>query len=906
MGIAFVGGGMGLPITLRNLARRVGNGLLPIALAVGAASTASAADRIYFSATDNVTDVLVSYIRAETVRLDISSWYLSEHSISIAIANRFAAGVPVRLIADRGAAFENDPHTKTELYWLASQGVPIRLRFNPTWFPELDHWKAAIFVGQNTVEFGSGNFAPTELAPYSSTNYCDETELFTSDPAIVKAFKTKFDVKWNDTTREPQSIISDPPYLKDWNDACAKEPTGNCSDYYTLYPTPTPMVINTARLEPDYPTPPDLIWGQGPDFNNRLTQEINADNRRIDMVVYRLEVDNITQALLNKFWAGVPVRLIVDPDQYTNIRWPEYWLTHANIDKLWAAGVPIRQRLHAGVTHMKMLVTSTYATNASSNFGPNWQRDHNYFVSAATKPTIYQAMANRFQTMWNDTSGFGPLQPTPPNAAALASPATGSTGAAPSTSLVWNTAAWAVSYDVYMGTSPSSMTLVGNTPAQMVLSPPGTYSWTPSTPLPSGTTYYWKVVSRTNATPVNPSMIATSATWSFTTGGQASQLPTAPSSPSPSTGSTGISMGSTLTWNAPGATSYAVSFGASNPPPLMASAVTSASYNPGTLATNTTYFWQVTAINSGGSTPGPVWSFTTDAPATSQAVGSDFDGDGRADLTVFRPSTGSWYILRSGTGYTTSMSVSLGLSTDMPVPGDYDGDGKVDPAVYRPSTGRWFILTSSSNYTTSTVVSWGVSTDVPVPGDYDGDFKVDPAVYRPSTGQWFVLNSNTSYTSSIVVPWGVSTDVPVPGDYDGDFKVDPAVYRPSTGQWFVLNSNTSYTSSIVVSWGVSTDVPVPGDYDGDGKTDPAVYRPSTGQWFTLNSSTSYTSSGMAWWGLSTDIPVPRDYDGDRKTDPAVYRPSTGQWWVLKSSTNFTTNVVVSWGGRGDIPINKQP
>src|SRR5437764_14945050 len=126
------------------------------ALAIAAmlyAAPAQCEDRVYFSAVDNVTDILVQQINAETVRLDISSWYLSEHAISIAIANRFAAGVPVRIIGDRGAIFEADLHTRAEFYWLANQGVPIRLRFNPTWYPEIDHWKAAIFVGQNTVEF---------------------------------------------------------------------------------------------------------------------------------------------------------------------------------------------------------------------------------------------------------------------------------------------------------------------------------------------------------------------------------------------------------------------------------------------------------------------------------------------------------------------------------------------------------------------------------------------------------------------------------------------------------------------------------------------------------------------------------------------------------------------------------
>jgi hypothetical protein len=895
MRLAHVRDVVDLLIALRDLAKRAALGLMPIALVAGAASTASAADHIYFSATDNVTDVLVGYINAETVRLDISSWYLSEHSISIAVANRFAAGVPVRIIGDRGAPFENDPHTKTELYWLANQGIPIRLRFNPTWFPEIDHWKAAIFVGENVVEFGSGNFAPTELAPYSSTNYCDETELFTDDPAIVNAFKTKFDVMWNDTTKEPESIISGPPYLKDWNDACAHEPTGNCADYYTLYPSPAPMVINTARLEPDNPTPPDLIWGQGPDFNNRLTQEINAENSRIDLIVYRLEVDNITQALLNKFGAGVPVRIIVDPGQYANIAWPEFWLTHANIDKLWVAGVPVLQRLHAGVTHMKTLVTSTYATNASSNFGPNWQRDHDYFVSAATKPAIYQAIADRVQTMWNDTVGFGPFQPTPPNAAALASPAAGATAVATSASLVWNIAAWAVSYDVYLGTSPSSMTLVGNTPAQMVQSPPSTYSWTPPASLTGGTTYYWKVVSRTYATPVNPSMIAASATWSFTTASGVPQPPAAPNAPSPPGGSTGISTIPTLTWSASGATSYAISFGTSNPPPLVASALSGASYSPGTLAAGTMYFWRVTAGNASGSTPGPVWSFTTDTPATGRVMGADFDGNRKADLTVFVPSTGTWHILHSETGYTTSTAVSWGLGTDITVPADYDGDGKVDPAVYRPSTGQWFVLQSSTGYTTSVMVSWGVSTDVPVPGDYDGDGRADPAVYRPSTGQWFVLKSSTGYTADIVKAWGVSTDVPVPGDYDGDGKIDPAVYRPSTGQWYFLRSSTGYTSSGQLSWGLSTDIPVPGDYDGDGKTDAAVFRPSTGAWYILKSSTSYTASLVIQWGLGTDTLVPADFDGDGKVDPAVYRLSTGLWYVLKSSTGYTTSMVISSG-----------
>jgi regulation of enolase protein 1 (concanavalin A-like superfamily) len=507
---------------------RIRTAALAVAVSALLAVPASAEDQFYFAASDNITSALVQKINAETVRIDVGIWHLTEHSISIALLNRFKAGVPVRLIGDRAELFELNEVSKREFYWLANEGVPIRVRFFPTWVPEIMHWKAAIFVGQNVVAFGSANFTPFELAPVSSTNYKDETVLFSDDPAVVNAFKTKFDRMWNDTTREPQSLHGGPPYLKDWDDACATDHTGNCADYRTLYPNPKPMIIDTARLEPDHPLPPDLVWAQGPSFNNRLVQEINNEPLLVQLVVYRLTVDNITTALLNKWNSGVQVQVLLEPIEYVNRKWPEFWLTHANIDKLWAAGVPIKQRVHGGLTHMKTLVTSAYATNASSNYAAAWQRDHNYFISAAAKPGIYQALKDRVTAMWNDSSAFGPFEPGPPDAASLASPGSSATGVSTTPTLVWNIAPFATSYDVYLGTSPSSMTRVGNVPAQLVINPPGTYSWTATAPLQSGATYYWKVVSRTFATNVDPSLVRSSPTQSFTTAGTSTPPPSGP------------------------------------------------------------------------------------------------------------------------------------------------------------------------------------------------------------------------------------------------------------------------------------------------------------------------------------------------------------------------------------------
>ena len=49
----------------------------------------------------------------------------------------------------------------------------------------------------------------------------------------------------------------------------------------------------------------------------------------------------------------------------------------------------------------------------------------------------------------------------------------------------------------------------------------------------------------------------------------------------------------------------------------------------------------------------------------------------------------------------------------MPLIGDFDGDGKTDIAVFRPSTGAWYILKSSTGFTTYSVYTWGVSSDIP-------------------------------------------------------------------------------------------------------------------------------------------------------------------------------------------------
>ena len=263
----------------------------------------------------------------------------------------------------------------------------------------------------------------------------------------------------------------------------------------------------------------------------------------------------------------------------------------------------------------------------------------------------------------------------------------------------------------------------------------------------------------------------------------------------------------------------------------------------------------------------------------------DFDGDGKTDFAVFRPSDSFWYLNHNNNSFDY---VRFGLSTDRIVPADYDGDGKTDVAVFRPIEGTWYLQRSQAGFL---AYQFGLAGDIPAPSDYDGDGKADLAVFRPSDGTWHIQGTRSGYRT---LTFGQNGDVPVNADYDADGKADIALWRPSNGFWYIMQSSNNIVR--YEPFGMNGDLPVVGDYDGDQKADLVVYRPTQGIWYLQQSRAGFRTQN---WGLPDDRPASGDYDGDGKMDIAVWRGSDGFFYIYTSGGSI---IYQRWGVNGDRPI----
>jgi len=504
--------------TLRNCSRAVTGTLLALPLnrmsartiryalisalaviAIGAAAPpAHAAERLCDPSFQNCRDGagnLIELIRQESQGIDVAFWFMEDSRYATEIVKRWNAGVPVRLIVDPRANVTY-PLNAGNLQSFQNAGIPMIKKTSGG----IMHWKTMIFAGQNTVEFGSANYSPNAFVPdwlvfgqppYS--NYVSETVFYSDDPAVVNSFMRKYDDLWVDTTN------------------------------YSVYANVSGTRVRTYDLGPD-DISLDLNFPPGQSYSSRLTALEKVETQKIDVQMYRITQQDHSNALIAAKNRGVPIRYIGETREYRDPN--RVWVAW-NMDRMYAAGIPMRVRGlpgDKGEFHEKLVLLygqgmTVFGSSNWTSASANSQQEHNYFTK---KTAIFQWFEDQFNRMWTNSNPVGaqetiPFKPLPPGTPSYVSIANSATGV-PTTGqkLVWNGGLWAFHWDVYFGTAPPT---ASTTPFATNLSLPAGQSpgQNQSLALPTlqpGTTYYWQIVSKTEAMVPKAGQV-----WSFTTAG---------------------------------------------------------------------------------------------------------------------------------------------------------------------------------------------------------------------------------------------------------------------------------------------------------------------------------------------------------------------------------------------------
>ncbi|MDX2114520.1 MAG: M12 family metallo-peptidase [Planctomycetota bacterium] len=339
----------------------------------------------------------------------------------------------------------------------------------------------------------------------------------------------------------------------------------------------------------------------------------------------------------------------------TTVTWN---VANTNLAPVSCASVTIELSTDGGNTFPTVLLASTPNDGSEAVTLP---------AVATTQARIrVRALGNIFFDISNANFTIAP--PAAPGAFSLTSPLNGASGVGLTPTLLWGSSATATSYAVVIDDEPSL-----TAPFVYQTSTGSTSAIVPAATLTNLTTYYWRVT----ASNASGSTVGTPTVSSFVT---------APPPPpgafvllSPANNAVNVSDGPTLSWGASvGASSYTVVVDnePSFTPPVAFQTVTggtSVGLAAGTLLDGMTYYWTVTANNSGGSTFGtPNPSQFVTAPPPFCAGDADGDGDRDfGDIGAVLASFGAVYVPGSA-GY-----------------GDANNDGFVDFADISAVLANW-------------------------------------------------------------------------------------------------------------------------------------------------------------------------------------------------------------------------
>ena len=515
--------------------RRITVGLAFALVPLLAPARADAADRLCDTRFEDCRAPLISLINSEPAGggIDVAFWFMTDDRYRAALQNALNRGVRVRVLVDPRADATKAGNAQIRAN-LAAAGIPIRQKVKVASWGDILHWKLMYFEkgpnGKPVVGFSAGNFSSESYVPVVAyKDYIDEVVYITDDPRIAGTFAWKFENYWTDTS-------------------------GSFTDYANVaapYPRYYPVVTQDPAL--NFPPTQNYANRAVSRYDN---EPAGVNGGKIDVIMYRISQDEHADGMIRAIGRGIPVRLITEEENYRDARY--IWHSY-NVDRMWAAGVDVKQRYltggKAGITHQKSVILYgqkqvIFGSSNWSSASATQQFEHNLFSAPCTPGQVtwcdgggpnnnppnwfFNWFVKQFDDKWNSVNPYNfteflPFKPRPGGTPVNKAPANGAVNVGTSgVVLKWDGGNWNHKYDVYLSQT-SNFTAADKIASDIKVGSPYTgqiESWTiPATiTLQPGTTYFWRVVGKTMAdsprsAAAGLNLAKPGPTWSFTTAG---------------------------------------------------------------------------------------------------------------------------------------------------------------------------------------------------------------------------------------------------------------------------------------------------------------------------------------------------------------------------------------------------
>jgi len=313
----------------------------------------------------------LAYLTSAKTTLDICVFNITLDEISDSVISLFQKGVKVRVITDDDQA--GGQGSDVERFKVA--GIPVKVDNNPAHM----HNKFAVIDGHLLM---TGSFNWTRQAVLQN----QENVVVQDTPFLVTQFAQRFNALWN--SLQPGLY---PAVVNTAIHAVATKTPGICDVIF--FPEPDGKLPCRNASKPGGCRRPNCQFSHAESGLTRLLGYLNSARSTLDICVFNITLDEISDTVIDIFKRGVKVRVITDDDQQSG--------QGSDIQRFRDLGIPVKVDHNPAHMHNKFAVIDNRVIITGSF---NWtrqavlQNQENIIIQEV--PYLASQFHQRFEYLW--------------------------------------------------------------------------------------------------------------------------------------------------------------------------------------------------------------------------------------------------------------------------------------------------------------------------------------------------------------------------------------------------------------------------------------------------------------------------------------------------------------------------